>query len=342
MQKEEQRFVIKYFWLKEWGAKKIHQELVSTLGDDAYGVSQIKIWLQKFRNGDLSCQDLPRAGRPPLTLGVQLQRFLEKYPFSSARAIAQHFFTTVPTIKDILQRELGMKKFSRRWVPHFLTPPQKAARIAAATEMLRILQAAETNDFEGITTGDESWFRYSYSSAKMFARSAAEVPPRTREPIGAKKIMITIFFSPRELIVLDVLPRYHRYNQLYFIDYIFPDLKRANQSFHRRMPGETFWVHMDNSMCHNGSKVMAKFGKYHMSRFPHPPYSPDISPCDFWFFGLLKELFKNREFASDTEIVDAITEAWDDLTFDDVRSVFRNWMGRLKWVIENGGEYVHE
>jgi hypothetical protein len=43
MEKEEQRFAIKFFWLKGWGSKKIHQELMGTLGDDAYGLSQIKI-----------------------------------------------------------------------------------------------------------------------------------------------------------------------------------------------------------------------------------------------------------------------------------------------------------
>jgi hypothetical protein len=78
-----------------------------TLGDDSYGVSQIKIWLQKFRNGDLSCKDSARFGRPLFTLGPELEAFMQKYPFASARVIAQHFLTTVPTIKDILQRELG-------------------------------------------------------------------------------------------------------------------------------------------------------------------------------------------------------------------------------------------
>jgi hypothetical protein len=39
---------------------------------------------------------------------------MQKYPFASARVIAQHFLITVPTIKEILQKELGMRKFSRR------------------------------------------------------------------------------------------------------------------------------------------------------------------------------------------------------------------------------------
>jgi transposase len=139
MEKEEQRFVMKFLWLKGWGAKRIHEELTSTLGDDSYGVSEIKLWLQKFRNGDLFCKDSPRSGRPLLTLGPQLEAFMQKYPFASARVIAQHFLTTVPPIKEILQRELRMRKFPRRWVPHFLSPAQKVACVEASETILRVL-----------------------------------------------------------------------------------------------------------------------------------------------------------------------------------------------------------
>jgi hypothetical protein len=31
MEKEEQRFVMKLLWLKGWGPKRIHEELMSTL-----------------------------------------------------------------------------------------------------------------------------------------------------------------------------------------------------------------------------------------------------------------------------------------------------------------------
>jgi hypothetical protein len=62
MEREEQKCIVKFFRLKGWGSKKIHQRLISTLGDDAYGLSQIKVWLQRFRTGDLSCIDPPRAG----------------------------------------------------------------------------------------------------------------------------------------------------------------------------------------------------------------------------------------------------------------------------------------
>jgi hypothetical protein len=160
---------------------------MSKLGDDSYEVSQIKIWLQKFRNGDLFYKDSPRPGRPLLTLARQLEVFMQKYPFASARVIPQHFLTMVPTIKDILQRELEMRQFSRHRVPHFLSPAQKVARVEASKTILRVLSDTESNDFEGIATSDESWSRYCYSSSTMFARALSEVIPRMRQTIGAEK-----------------------------------------------------------------------------------------------------------------------------------------------------------
>jgi transposase len=107
MEKEEQRFVVKFFSLTGRESKKIHQEVMNTLGDDAYGLSQIKIGLQRFRTRDLSCSDLPRAGRPPLTLAPQVEPFLQKSPFADVHIIGKHFLTTTSTVKEILQREWG-------------------------------------------------------------------------------------------------------------------------------------------------------------------------------------------------------------------------------------------
>jgi hypothetical protein len=149
--------------------------------------------------------------------------------------------------------------------------------------MLQILQGSEANKFKEIGTRDESWFRYSYPSSKMFAQSPAEVIQRKQQVIGAKETMITLFLTTRKPIVLDVRPKGHNYNQQYFVDYSFPELKKANLSFHRRMPESIVWVHMDNSMCHNESNMMSKFGKHHVSQ---SPYSPDITHVTFGFLEL--------------------------------------------------------
>jgi hypothetical protein len=99
---------------------------------------------------------------------------------------------------------------------------------------------------------------------------------------------------------------------------------------------------MDNSTCHHGSKVVSKFDKHHIFPLPHPQYSPDTNPYDSWLFGLLKGIMKDGEFHFHDEIEEAITVAWNGLTFEDVQSIFYDSMRRLAWLTENEGEYILE
>jgi hypothetical protein len=62
-------------------------------------------------------------------------------------------------VKEIFRRELGLKKFSRGWVPHFLSDGQKKLRVDASRELLSMLGMYTEYYFEGIATGDESWFQ---------------------------------------------------------------------------------------------------------------------------------------------------------------------------------------
>jgi histone-lysine N-methyltransferase SETMAR len=212
----------------------------------------------------------------------------------------------------------------------------------AMSAQQRVLEDAEPNHFEGIVTGDESWFQYTYEFAAMYARSRSEVTPRTRVQFGGPKTMITVFFSGTRLIVLNALPKGARFNQEYFLDWVLPKLYTEKRRYTRSKLPCNFWVHMDNSMCHNGGKIVAEFEAKHLNRMPHPPYSPDLSPCDFWFFGMVKEFLKGKAFTSSFDIQTALAKVWNDLTFEEVARVFQEWRRRLEWVIENGGEYYHE
>jgi histone-lysine N-methyltransferase SETMAR len=96
---------------------------------------------------------------------------------------------------------------------------------------------------------------------------------------------------------------------------------------------------MENSICHNGAKITEKLEKRHIVRVPHPPYSPDLSLCDFWLFGILKQKMKERVFQSEEQNLAAVTKSWNELTFEDIQRVFHNWMERLIWGIANSGKY---
>jgi hypothetical protein len=46
--------------------------------------------------------------------------------------------------------------------------------------------------------------------------------------------------------------------------------------------------------------------------------------------------------SSSDETEEAIAQVWNGLTFDEVKSVFWDWIQRLAWVAENNGEDTSE
>jgi hypothetical protein len=83
-------------------------------------------------------------------------------------------------------------------------------------------------------------------------------------------------------------------------------------------------------MYYNGRKVTNELDNLKPDHVPHPPYSPDLNPCDFWLFGKLKQKIKDRVFQAVEEIMTAVYRAWDELTLEDLQSIFFNWIERLE------------
>jgi hypothetical protein len=67
--------------------------------------------------------------------------------------------------------------------------------------------------------------------------------------------MLTIFLTSRKLLVLDALPKEHKYNQDYFVKKVIPELQSERSRFVRLKTLVEFAAQLDNSMCHNGTKM---------------------------------------------------------------------------------------
>jgi hypothetical protein len=152
-----------------------------------------------------------------------------------------------------------------------------------------------------------------------------------------KNNMFRILLTNRKLLIAEHLLTGQKYSQYYFIPDILPKLERETTRYKRRKQGGTFYVHMGHSKSHDGRKIQEKFDAKGLARSPHPPYSRDLSPCDCWFFGIAKGKMRDRECHTVQDILGRLTEIWNGLTFEDLKSVFLEWQIRPNWVIENGG-----
>ena len=67
---------------------------------------------------------------------------------------------------------------------------------------------------------------------------------------------------------------------------------------------------MQESMC---VIYMAKFHKLRYELLPHPPYSPDIAPSDYFLFPNLKKWLGGKRFYSNDEIISQTNTYFEDL-----------------------------
>ena len=56
-------------------------------------------------------------------------------------------------------------------------------------------------------------------------------------------------------------------------------------------------------------KTMVTLSELGDELLPHPPYSPDLAPSDYWLFADLKKMLQRKRFGSNEEVI-AETEAY--------------------------------
>ena len=69
--------------------------------------------------------------------------------------------------------------------------------------------------------------------------------------------------------------------------------------------------HQDNAPCHKSMKTMAKLSELGYELLPHPPYSTDLAPSDYWLFAHLKKKLQGKKFGSNKKEIAEIEAYFD-------------------------------
>jgi len=72
---------------------------------------------------------------------------------------------------------------------------------------------------------------------------------------------------------------------------------------------------------------------------PHPPYSPDLVPCDFLLFSCMKGQMKGKRFADVSEVKKKMLEVLNNINTEEFQKCFQQSEGRWYKCIESKGEY---
>ena len=93
--------------------------------------------------------------------------------------------------------------------------------------------------------------------------------------------------------------------------------------------------YQDNALVHSSILVTDYLTKMGIKTVPHPPYSPDIAPCDIWLFTKLR----GCRYKTTEEIKEAVTKVIDILTQEDFHEVLQKLLERYNKCIAARGDY---
>jgi hypothetical protein len=99
---------------------------------------------------------------------------------------------------------------------------------------------------------------------------------------------------------------------------------------------------LENRRVHFSKATEQFIPESHIGRVPHPPYSLDLAPSDFWLFGHVKTSLVSQTFDKPEQLLKAITKFLNEIQPPEVVAVFSHWVQRVRCVLENNGDYYHE
>ena len=67
--------------------------------------------------------------------------------------------------------------------------------------------------------------------------------------------------------------------------------------------------YLDNTPCHKSIATVEKLHELYFELLSHPPYSPDLTPSDYWLFADPKRMLQGKWYGSNEEVISE-TEAY--------------------------------
>ena len=95
----------------------------------------------------------------------------------------------------------------------------------------------------------------------------------------------------------------------------------------------------DNAPAHKFVLVQDFLKEEKLVQLSHQPYSPDLSPCDFFLFPLLKKTFSGCRYESRSALSSAIYQRIQGIPKKAYFAAFTEWISRLETCVLVKGEY---
>ena len=214
------------------------------------------------------------------------------------------------SVSTILHDLLGMRKLTARWVSKSLSDEQMATRASVCSALLKHFRSKD--DFLlRLVTVDETWVHYyepeNKAQSRQWVGSGSLRPKKFKTQPSAGKVMATVFWDAKGIIMSDFLPKRSTITGVYYAN-LLDQLRTAICEKRRGKLSKVVLLQQDNTRVHICKVAMDAVERNGYELIPHPAYSPDLAPSDFFLFPNLKKDIHGLHFRSDEEFVTAVEE----------------------------------
>lgn len=297
-------------------------------------------WRKKYLEKTFSIEDKRKGSKKtPIS---KYKKIAQEFRRSGCNSVKQYAKQTGKPRSSVAYalHKAGMHYGKMIEVPKILNSSQRKERVDNSKVMLSILKDAERVDFQNIITLDETPF-YFENKTKMGWYIDGKPIPRVEKPsLKQKKVTLTIAWGVRGAVVVKCIAGENRINAEYFCKSTLAGIERWVRKNNKYAGISSYYIHMDNAPCHKAAYTQDYMDSHQIIKMLHPPYSPDLAPCDFHLFGYMKNVFANTIFKSMEEIEEKISEWINQIPIETRISTFKNWMTRLEKCILLKGDYV--
>ena len=327
--------------------EEIKNTVIAAYGDQALSKSAIYKIMKKVKAGEETADQRYKNPKKTKRTGDLIAAVAAAVSDDRRLTIAELAAATgasTATVFRILTEELGLVKKSARWVPKLLNEDQKMERVRICRKFVAAVRRRSMSMLDCIVTMDETMVSYHTPTTKR--QSMQWIPKGQPGPIKAKvqasrtKQMVLAFFDSRGLIYTNIVPRGTPVNAAYIVKALAVFWKKLKKKRPQMAAGDWFF-HWDNAPVHTAAIVQDWLAAREVQVLPHPPYSPDLAPADFFFFPKMKEELAGRHLDQKS-----FKKAWDGVasrfTEEDFAAAFRRWFERSEKCVQVGGNYVEK
>lgn len=321
--------------------------LVSAFGDEAPSKASVYNWFAEFKRGRSTLSHASGAGRPKTAVTQEnidaVQKLIEEDRHVTYQEIQTSLGIGGSQVHKILHEELWVRKLISRWVPHNLSEEQKAARVTWCKANLERFNGGASNHVFDIVSGDETWI-YSYepdsktqSTVWTFVNELK--PTKVTRSRSVSKKMVASFVAKSGHVATICLEDRKTVNADWYTTICLPEViaELRKNNLNRRI-----LLHHDNASSHTARRTIDFLNEENIELMDHPPYSPDLSPNDFFTFPRIKEKLRGLRFQSPEEAVEAYKTLILTTPTSEWNKCFSNWFERMEKCVKFGGIYFEK